>query len=177
MPDPAAEKAFQDEIIAHLTSHGWQLGESAHYDRERALYPKDVIGFVQDTQPESWEKLAKQYPKDPEGALINAVTRQLAKADPAPPRRHPAPLAIRPADVAGTAPVPCQHHQGGRDGLSDTSWCHPAKEYRGGAARPTPGRAGCGKLFLAVGRHATQNLQIPSFHLDPARHAPPDSPQ
>lgn len=26
MSDPAAERAFRDEIIAHLTAHGWLLG-------------------------------------------------------------------------------------------------------------------------------------------------------
>ncbi len=52
MSDPAAERVFQDEIIAHLTTHGWLLGPSDQYDLERAPYPEDVIGYVQDTQPE-----------------------------------------------------------------------------------------------------------------------------
>jgi len=29
MSDPAAELAFQNEIIAHLTAHGWLLGSAA----------------------------------------------------------------------------------------------------------------------------------------------------
>lgn len=45
MSDPAAELAFQNEIIAHLTAHGWLLGNTADYDRQRALYPEDVIGL------------------------------------------------------------------------------------------------------------------------------------
>ena len=78
----AAEAAFQNEIVEYLVEQGWLLGKSADYDRERALYPEDVIGFVKDTQPEAWEKLSKQYPKDPEKALLDAVSRQLGKADP-----------------------------------------------------------------------------------------------
>jgi type I restriction enzyme R subunit len=82
MSDPAAEKKFQDEIIAHLTDRGWLLGSSDQYDRERALYPEDVTGYVKDTQPEAWEKFCKIHPQAPEEALLALVTRQLEKADP-----------------------------------------------------------------------------------------------
>ncbi|NQW99493.1 hypothetical protein HQ447_02455, partial [bacterium] len=82
MSDPAAELAFQNEIIAHLTAHGWLLGSSAAYDRERALYPEDVIGYVQDTQPESWGKFTQLHPQAPEKALLDAVARQLERVDP-----------------------------------------------------------------------------------------------
>jgi type I restriction enzyme, R subunit len=82
MSDPAAERKFQDEIIAHLTAHGWLLGSSDQYDRERALYPEDVTGYVKDTQPEAWEKFCKLHPQAPEKALLDLVTRQLEKADP-----------------------------------------------------------------------------------------------
>jgi len=82
MSDPAAEKKFQDEIIAHLTAHGWLLGSSDQYDRERALYPEDVVGYVKDTQPEAWEKFTKIHPQGPEEALLALVTQQLEKADP-----------------------------------------------------------------------------------------------
>lgn len=47
-----------------------------------ALYLEDVIGFVKETQPEAWRKRSKQCPKDPDKALLDAVSRQLAKADP-----------------------------------------------------------------------------------------------
>ena len=82
MSKSAAELAFQNQILNHLTSNGWLRGVSKNYDRERALYPEDVIGFVQETRPDAWEKLSKQYPKDPEKALLDAVSRKLGKADP-----------------------------------------------------------------------------------------------
>ena len=53
-----------------------------NYDRERAQYSEDVIAFVKETQPDAWDKLSKQYPKDPEKALLDSVSRQLGKADP-----------------------------------------------------------------------------------------------
>lgn len=82
MSDPAAELAFQKEIIAHLTAHGWLLGVSSDYDRTRALFPEDVIGYVKETQPEAWEKFTKLHPKDPEEALLTCVARQLERVDP-----------------------------------------------------------------------------------------------
>jgi type I restriction enzyme R subunit len=82
MSDPAAERAFQDEIIAHLTAHGWLLGSSDQYDRVRALYPEDVIGYVKDTQSEAWEKFSKLHPQATEEALLALVARQLEKVDP-----------------------------------------------------------------------------------------------
>ena len=58
------------------------MGSSDQYDRERALYPEDVLGYIKDTQPEAWEKFCKIHPQAPEDALLNLVTRQLEKADP-----------------------------------------------------------------------------------------------
>lgn len=82
MSDPADERAFQDEIIAHLTAHGWLLGVSTGYDRVRALYPEDVIGYFKDTQPNAWKRICGNHPQDPEEALLRQVTAQLEKADP-----------------------------------------------------------------------------------------------
>jgi type I restriction enzyme, R subunit len=82
MSDPAAERAFQQEIIDHLTSHGWLLGNTNAYDRERGIYPEDVTGYVKETQPDAWEKFSKIHPRDPDEALLKLVTSQLEKVDP-----------------------------------------------------------------------------------------------
>jgi hypothetical protein len=82
MSDPTAERAFQDEIIAHLKADGWLIGVSSGYDRERALYPEDVVGYFKDTQPEAWKRIASNHPQDPEAALLRKVTEQLEKVDP-----------------------------------------------------------------------------------------------
>ncbi len=39
MDSKARERAFQDHIVNALQASGWLVGESAKYDRERALYP------------------------------------------------------------------------------------------------------------------------------------------
>ena len=74
----ARERVFQDHIVDALAAQGWLVGESAQYDRERALYPQDLLAFVQETQPEAWQKYGKLYGEQPEQHLLNAAVRQLA---------------------------------------------------------------------------------------------------
>lgn len=81
MSDKARERAFQDHIIAELASTGWLIGDSAHYDKERALYPEDLIGFIQESQPEGWKKYCKTYSENPERHLSDAAVRQLTRPE------------------------------------------------------------------------------------------------
>ena len=78
MADPR-EIRFQQDIIAALQARGWLLGEAGGYDRELALYPEDVVGFMREAHPDQWAKFAKMYPQDPEGHLVRNVARQLDK--------------------------------------------------------------------------------------------------
>ena len=78
----AREIVFQDEMIAQMVADGWQLGSPAGYDRDLAMYPEDLVGFVKDTQDADWQKHVKNYPNDPEGKLLERVAAQLNKADP-----------------------------------------------------------------------------------------------
>ena len=54
---------FESEICEHLGSHGWLYaqGDAASYDRARALFPADVLAWVQATQPQAWEVLVKNH--------------------------------------------------------------------------------------------------------------------
>lgn len=72
------EIAFQNDIIEALKVDGWLVGHTKDYDAERALYSEDLIGYVQETQPKEWDKLAKHYP-DPAEALLKAVVKARAK--------------------------------------------------------------------------------------------------
>ena len=78
----ANELTFQNDIIAQLLANGWLLGKSEHYNRELALYPEDVIGFIKDTQDEQWQKFRALYPQEPEQKFLERVATQLNKADP-----------------------------------------------------------------------------------------------
>ncbi|MEZ4676100.1 MAG: type I restriction endonuclease [Caldilineaceae bacterium] len=82
MSADAKEAAFQQDIINGLLAGGWQMGSPAGYDRARALYTADCLAYIQSTQPKSWAKYQTLYPSDPEAALIDKLTTQLAKSDP-----------------------------------------------------------------------------------------------
>lgn len=78
----ANELTFQNDMISQLLANGWLLGKAEHYNRELALYPEDVLGFVKDTQDEQWQKFCTLYPIDPEQKFLERVATQLNKADP-----------------------------------------------------------------------------------------------
>lgn len=78
----ANELTFQNDMIRQLLANGWLLGKPEGYNRELALYEEDVLGFVQDTQDEQWQKFCALYPNDPEGKFLERVATQLNKADP-----------------------------------------------------------------------------------------------
>lgn len=71
------EKKFEEELVAHLVSHGWQEGDPARYDRGLALYPDDLIAWLQESQPKEWEKLAAWHNGDTERLLIERVAKLL----------------------------------------------------------------------------------------------------
>jgi len=73
------EIAFESEICAHLAADGWlhAEGDAAHYDRARALYPPDLLAWVQETQPKAWETLTKQQGSAAEATLLDRVRAQL----------------------------------------------------------------------------------------------------
>jgi len=54
------EIAFEKELAEYLAAHGWLYSPTdAGYDRERALFPEDVLGWLADTQPEQLAKVVK----------------------------------------------------------------------------------------------------------------------
>jgi len=78
MADPR-ETQFQKDIIAALAARGWRVGTADQYDRELALYPEDVLGFMREAHPEQWDKFCRMYPQAPEAALLRSVARELDK--------------------------------------------------------------------------------------------------
>jgi len=57
------EISFETEICDYLGANGWLYseGDAAHYDRARALFPADVLAWVQAAQPKAWETLSKNH--------------------------------------------------------------------------------------------------------------------
>ena len=54
---------FETEICKHLAANGWlySQGDAQGYDRARALFPADVLAWVQATQPKAWDALEKNH--------------------------------------------------------------------------------------------------------------------
>jgi len=75
------ESVFQADIVNQMQAQGWQLGSPSGYTAETALYEQDVLDFVQTTQPQEWQKFCRTFPIDSERHFINALVKQLNKAD------------------------------------------------------------------------------------------------
>ncbi len=73
------EISFENEICQHLSQHGWlhAEGDAAGYDRARALFPADVLAWVQATQPQAWETIAKNHGAKAEETLLTRLRDQL----------------------------------------------------------------------------------------------------
>lgn len=51
------EKHFEAHIVQKLQGQGWLVGTNAGYDIEHALYPEDLMGWLQETQEDKWNRL------------------------------------------------------------------------------------------------------------------------
>jgi len=73
------EIRFEQEIAEHLGLNGWvyEEGVPAQYDRARALFPDDVIAWVQESQPEAWQALAKGHGLNADARLLERVRQEM----------------------------------------------------------------------------------------------------
>lgn len=70
---------FEEPICAHLAAHGWLYaeGDAQRYDRARALFPADVLAWVQATQPAAWEMLVRHHAGGAEAVLLDRLRKQI----------------------------------------------------------------------------------------------------
>ena len=75
------EISFETEICEHLSAHGWlyDADDAGHYDRTRALFMTDVLGWIHATQPQAWETLVKNHGDKAADTLLNRLREQLDK--------------------------------------------------------------------------------------------------
>jgi type I restriction enzyme, R subunit len=68
------EKPFEQELAEYLQAHGWLYSEnSAGYDKARALFPDDVLGWLEETQPVEFAKAVA-------GSSANGILDRLVKS-------------------------------------------------------------------------------------------------
>ena len=78
MPGQHTEHAFETAIEHHLTTAGgYEKGDREAFDPARALFPADVIAFIQATQPKEWEYLATLQKEKAQDTLLDDLCRAL----------------------------------------------------------------------------------------------------
>lgn len=73
------EIAFENDICNHLAAHGWLYseGDAVNYDRAYALYPADVIAWIQSTQPQAWQNLTKKHGTSADKVILDRLREWL----------------------------------------------------------------------------------------------------
>ncbi|MDZ4800316.1 MAG: DEAD/DEAH box helicase family protein [Bryobacteraceae bacterium] len=73
------EIAFESEVCQHLGAHGWLYADSdaAGYDRAPALFPADVVAWIQAAQPAAWETLSKNHGSQAAETVLTRLRDQL----------------------------------------------------------------------------------------------------
>lgn len=73
------EIEFENDICAHLSANGWHhdAEDAKAYDRARALFPADILAWVQQTQPKAWDTLTKNHGAAAQAVLLDRIRKQL----------------------------------------------------------------------------------------------------
>ena len=73
------EIEFENDICNHLDSQGWLYGvdDNKSYDRARAVFPADVIAWIQASNPKAWEALSKSHGAAAEAYILDHLRKQL----------------------------------------------------------------------------------------------------
>jgi len=80
MTTNTSEKAFQNDVIAHLISTGYHKRSNENYNRATCLDPELTLKFIHDTQPREWRKFERVYGGNVERKffyrLVNEIDRK-----------------------------------------------------------------------------------------------------
>lgn len=72
------EQAFEAVIKYHLViAGGYEKGDPDNFDRQRCLFPQDVLTFIRATQPKEWVYLEKLQKNRAEETLFDDLCRAL----------------------------------------------------------------------------------------------------
>jgi len=81
MPVNTREIAFESAIDEALVSHGGYARVAPEtFDRERCLFPEEVLVFIRETQPKPWAALEKLHGDGAGKVLLDDLCRALAAA-------------------------------------------------------------------------------------------------
>ena len=72
------ETNFEDHIEQHLNQSGYRSRQSFQYNKSLCLIPNETLQFIQDTQPEVYQRLERQLGGDTSQKLLDRVSKQIA---------------------------------------------------------------------------------------------------
>lgn len=71
-----SEAAFETVLEAHLLANGY-VPVASRFDPARAIFPEEVIAFIQATQPKEWAKLAALHGDKTAGQVLSDLCKWL----------------------------------------------------------------------------------------------------
>ena len=74
-----SEKAFQNDIIAHLVSTGYKNRGTNCFNKASCLDPELTLKFITDTQEKTWKKFEKVYGDDAEKKFFYRLINEIDK--------------------------------------------------------------------------------------------------
>ena len=78
MSNQTTEKAFESYLEQTLIEKsGWQKGTNQDWDKGKALFPAEIIGFIKDTQEDLWSEMSKIHGDDLPNKLIATLCKEL----------------------------------------------------------------------------------------------------
>src|SRR5437899_1629081 len=72
------EARFEDAIEIALLARGYNRGDPKTYDSALALFPADVIAYINSSQFKKWQSLVDLQGDAAEGVLLDALVKELA---------------------------------------------------------------------------------------------------
>lgn len=71
------ECELERHIVEQLEAAGWLVGKSADYDAARALFPTDVLGWLDESQPQAIGKICAMNGAGGETVVLDRLVKQL----------------------------------------------------------------------------------------------------
>ena len=71
------EENFEDHIERHLNHSGYRSAEPVSYDKSLCLMPLEILQFIRDTQPKTYQKLERQHGSDTPQKLLVRISKQI----------------------------------------------------------------------------------------------------
>ncbi len=78
-PKNYLEQDFEEHIEEHLISSSYSSLDPTTYDKALCLIPTQLMGFIQETQPKTFQKLELQYGPETEKKLTKRVSSEIEK--------------------------------------------------------------------------------------------------